>query len=193
MDGWWLVTWTTYGSWLPGDPRGFRTWRAKERISPPRRFAAHADDVYDPAKYANRYSLAIEQCGTGVRLDSNHRQVAMHAIIGDLTALTLPGAVIAIADSHVHLVAQFGGLPIRPTVGRLKSVATRAMKDADSNFDPKRSWTKGCHMESLNDEASLDAACRYVAGHVSQGAVVYTWPGYEFALPSDGEAVGLGG
>ncbi len=23
MDRYWLLTWTTYGSWLPGDPRGF--------------------------------------------------------------------------------------------------------------------------------------------------------------------------
>src|SRR5258708_5776120 len=22
MDRWWLLTWHTYGSWLPGDPRG---------------------------------------------------------------------------------------------------------------------------------------------------------------------------
>ena len=22
MDRWWLLTWTTYGTWLPGDPRG---------------------------------------------------------------------------------------------------------------------------------------------------------------------------
>jgi hypothetical protein len=23
MDRFWLLTWTTYGTWLPGDPRGF--------------------------------------------------------------------------------------------------------------------------------------------------------------------------
>ncbi len=23
MDRYWLLTWTTYATWLPGDPRGF--------------------------------------------------------------------------------------------------------------------------------------------------------------------------
>lgn len=23
MDRYWLITWTMYGNWLPGDPRGF--------------------------------------------------------------------------------------------------------------------------------------------------------------------------
>lgn len=183
MNGWWLVTWTTYGSWLPGDARGFRTWRGRERVAPPRRFATHSDDVYEPARYVTRYREAVAQCSTGVCLNVTHRQVALKAIVEDVNALNLPAAVLAVADWHVHLVAQFGGLPIRPTVGRFKSEATRAIKAADDNYEPKRSWTKGCHMESLKDDASLDAACRYVAGHVLQGAVVYTWPGYEFALP----------
>ncbi len=124
-----------------------------------------------------------------MRLKVPHRQVALNAIVADVNELNVHVAVLAVADWHVHLVAQFGGLPIRPTVGRLKSVATRAIKDADETFDPKRSWTKGCHMESFTDDASLDAACRYVAGHATRGAVVYTWPGYEFALPAcDGQS-----
>jgi hypothetical protein len=35
MDKYWLVTWVTYGSWLPGDPRGFRTFRGREYVPPP--------------------------------------------------------------------------------------------------------------------------------------------------------------
>jgi hypothetical protein len=191
MNGWWLVTWTTYGSWLPGDPRGFRTWRGYERVAPPPRFATNSDDTYEPTKYSDRYAKAKTLCSAAVRLNTDHRATAVRAIVSDVDAMQIPAAVLAVADWHVHFVGQFGSRPIRPTVGRLKSVATRAIKELDNNFDPKRSWTKGCHMKSLNDDASLIAACRYVARHAAQGAVVYTWPGCEFALGGDGEAVGL--
>src|SRR5947209_816005 len=32
MDRYWFLTWTTYGTWLPGDARGFvgRVWSADE-------------------------------------------------------------------------------------------------------------------------------------------------------------------
>jgi len=44
-----LITWTTYGHWLPGDPRGFRTRGAKEFVPPPQRYTN--GESYEPDKY----------------------------------------------------------------------------------------------------------------------------------------------
>ena len=30
-----FLTWTTYGSWLPGDDRGWRKWKAGEQLPQP--------------------------------------------------------------------------------------------------------------------------------------------------------------
>src|SRR5258708_35638890 len=55
---WWLVTWSTYGSWLPGDPRGFQIWRGQEYVPPPKRYAKPGEDTYDRSKYVQRHQEA---------------------------------------------------------------------------------------------------------------------------------------
>ena len=55
---WWLVTFGTYGVWLPGDPRGFQTWRGREYVPPPARYAKPGEATYDPAPHRTRYAAA---------------------------------------------------------------------------------------------------------------------------------------
>jgi len=33
MRKWFHITFSTYGAWLPGDPRGFRAWKHKRHSS----------------------------------------------------------------------------------------------------------------------------------------------------------------
>ncbi|MCG3179184.1 MAG: hypothetical protein BIFFINMI_01517 [Phycisphaerae bacterium] len=54
----WLVTWSTYGAWLPGDPRGFQTRRGRQHVPPPVRYAAPGEDVYDARRYRALFEYA---------------------------------------------------------------------------------------------------------------------------------------
>src|SRR5437016_14655262 len=69
----WFVTWTTYGSWLPGDRRGFRTLRGKEYIPPPRRYAKPGEEDYNPKNYADRYRQAKKAVPLPVRLSEEEK------------------------------------------------------------------------------------------------------------------------
>jgi hypothetical protein len=166
----WLVTWTTYGSWLPGDPRGFRTFRAKEYVPPPARYARDGEPTYDPSDYADRYAKAKEQVPHAVTLTREEQNAALQAIVDELTCLHIPTDIVAVNTDHVHLIARFGSHSIRPTVGRLKSGATRAIPNPG---DRKRIWTKNCHMESLNSDEDLHNAVAYVRCHREQGAIIW--------------------
>ena len=54
MAKWWLVSWTTYGTWLPGDERGYCTWRKRTYVAPPKRFAK-------PGEPQHRHGCCAEQ------------------------------------------------------------------------------------------------------------------------------------
>jgi hypothetical protein len=174
MTVWWLITWGTYGSWLPGDPRGFRTWRRREYVPPTYGKAQSGERIYDPAAYTERLDESRSRLtSTAVSLTVHERREACSALVVEIAAVRIVPAILAVAKHHAHLISQFGDLEIRPTVGRLKAAATRSMKDP--SFDPPSVWAKGCHMESLNSENDFVAAYQYVEQHGAQGAVIHKW------------------
>ena len=175
---WWLVTWTTYASWLPGDPRGFRMWRGREYIPPPKRYAKPGEPTYTPGPYRERHAIYKAATGTPVRLTTAEQVLLLPALVAEIDAIPLVAAIISIAAQHVHLLAQFGTMPIRRIVGRLKAAATRIWHEQGG--DSSRLWSRNCDMKSKADRASLRAAHKYVRDHRDHGAVVHTWNGVSF-------------
>lgn len=175
MDKWWLVTWTTYGTWLPGDPRGFRTWRGTEYVPPPRRYARLNESTYNRADYADKHANARELSDPAVVLTPVHQNVALSAILKDIETIPLYASAIAVGASHIHLLAKFAERRIRATVGRLKAAATRAIHDADATFQPKRIWAKECHMKSKETEADYRTALNYIKRHFLEGALIHVF------------------
>lgn len=171
---WWLVTWGTYGSWLPGDPRGFKTWRKREYIPPVFGKAQPGEPVYDPAAFSQRHRRARDSCGDAVILCPQDVRLCCQAMVRDLSQISVAPAILSIAPTHCHLVAKFGALKIRSVVGRLKFAASREVHDSGSRMG--RIWAKGCHMKSLPRPEAFDEAIRYVADHKSAGALVHQWP-----------------
>jgi len=142
---WWLVTWTTYASWLPGDPRGFRMWRGREYIPPPKRYAKPGEPTYRPAPYRERHTMYKATSGAPVRLASAEQALLLPAIVAEVDAIPLVAAIVSIDVQHVHLLAQFGTMPIRRIVGRLKAAATRAWREQGG--DTSRLWSRNCDMK----------------------------------------------
>jgi hypothetical protein len=145
-------------------------------VPPPKRYAAGNETPYCAAEYTEQYRLSQEISDDSVALSSEQRRTACDACVADINEIGLAASAIAVGAAHTHLLARFGSRPIRPTVGRLKSKMTRAIKDADASFDPKRTWSKGCHPRSCKDEREYHAKFRYVVRHGDEGAVVHVWP-----------------
>ncbi len=172
MPLWWFVTWSTYGWWLPGDPRGFQTRRGREYVPPPARYAGPSERPYDAAQYRGRWRYARRLCPEAVRLTPEEQQLALDAVVNDIGQLQVAPRILGFGATHVHLVAKFGLLKIRPTVGRWKSHATRALPNPGTR---RRVWAEGCHMKSLTDEEAFNNAVNYVRDHVNEGALIHEW------------------
>lgn len=161
------------GSWLPGDPRGFRTRRGREYVAPPAPYAKDGEPIYDPEHYRERYERAKVLAPNAVRLTTEELDLAKAALLKEVAGLPLRPLVLAVGRQHFHLVSEFHGTWIRTTVGRLKAAITLAIPNPG---DRKRLWTKECNMESLEGDAAVCNAVHYVYEHVHEGAQVHVWP-----------------
>jgi hypothetical protein len=140
MAKWWLISWTTYATWLPGDERGYRTWRGKKYIPPPKRYANPGEAIYVPSAYAAVYELAKATSDEAVYLTRAEMKTALTAIVEEIADTPVVPAIMSIGNWHVHWLCHFGTLKIRPTVGRVKAAATRELNAA--GFQGKRPWTR---------------------------------------------------
>jgi hypothetical protein len=175
---WWLVTWSTYGSWLPGDPRGFQTWRGKEYVPPPKRYAKAGEATYNAAIYSQRLQESKStMTGEVVHLSIAHRQCVLNAVIEQIRKLPLIPAALSVSREHCHLLSKFGALKIRPTIGVLKGEATKALREAGLSCE--RIWSRECHPKSKREGHEFEIALRYVKNHETENAATHIWPAFQ--------------
>ncbi len=174
MANWWLVSWTTYATWLPGDERGYCTWRGRQYIPPPKRYAKPGEPTYQASDHVVLHELAQEISEEPVYFSPEQMEAALAVIVAEIAQIPIVPAIISLGRWHVHWLCHFGTLRIRPTVGRLKAAATRELNAG--GFQGKRPWTKGCNMRSKPTRRACRNAYRYVRDHKDQGCLVYEWP-----------------
>jgi hypothetical protein len=173
MLNWWLVSWTTYATWLPGDKRGYCTWRGERYVPPPKRYAKPGELIYNPKEHIAIREFAQSISEEPIYFTHDEMEIALGAIVDEIAEIPVIPAIIALGPWHVHWLCHFGKLKIRPTVGRVKAAATRMLNDC--GFAGKRPWTKGCNMKSKATRIECRNAYRYVRNHIDQGCLVHEW------------------
>lgn len=83
----WLITISTYGQWLPGNPRGFQAGRSRLHVPSPRRSADPGERTYDPDEFARLHEWCLERPEPSVRLTRAWQKAALDAIAGQLDDL----------------------------------------------------------------------------------------------------------
>jgi REP element-mobilizing transposase RayT len=147
-----FLTWTTYGTWLPGDERGW--------VEGPGRFRAP-----QPRLQAVAHMLLKE--GACV-LNPDQRRLVEDTIVRHCAIRDWQLHAVNCRTNHVHVVVTARE---RPQVVRdqFKAWCTRRLKERQraGNADPSQPvrahwWTERGSERWLNDEVSLDEAIRYV-------------------------------
>jgi len=156
----WFLTWTTYGTWLPGDDRGFvsRVPQADGthivRNTPDTPHDAAIGDVHAAAQRRMK--------GSPVRLTAAHAAVVDQAILE--TASRHPVAVIAysIMEDHVHLLCQ-SELTGSDLQQLFKGTSSRRLGQSAELTNSPRWWTEGGskrHIKKGDDPtAVIDFIC----------------------------------
>ena len=169
---------TTYGTWLPNDPRGSYSKEIYSQqlwmlgcIKYGRQNSAPARDVLTKFWAA----AAPELSRPPFFIDDRSRPIIAAGFSRVVQRLAIKIPACAIMNDHVHVFVLRSRYRIEYIVNQLKGAATRALK-------LKRTpWARGCWKLFIKDTDALLAAVEYVrANPISAGLAAQAW---DFVTP----------
>ncbi len=137
-----LITWTTYGTWLQGDGRGYVK---NGKIHPANK----------GLEQSNRFSKSQD----AVMLSKTQQQLVKEAIMKEAKLQSQRIYALAVQSNHVHIVAEFIQLPIAKIVAYYKKAGRLALKALGYTG---KLWTRGYDKRFCFDEESLKRRIKYV-------------------------------
>lgn len=140
-----FLTWVTYGTWLPGDVRGWVEYRHGWQLpDSARELEAAARMTEDTCRLTEEQRDAVER---QIAETCHHRGWHLHAV--------------DCRSNHVHVVVSATDTRPKKIRTDLKAWATRCLKQ---QFDAKREnwWAERGSIRYLYDEDSLESAVLYV-------------------------------
>jgi len=157
---------TTYGTWLPGDPRGFRDHGHR----------VHSSGDYKSPPPAGEHAGLLDRSRRAVKskivLPPEHRQAVAGSLVSKLDELGHPVRILAVNATHVHLMVRVGQRDAKPVIGLAKQ---RASLDARSWLQGGL-WAQGCHLVRVFSDEHYHTLIRYIAEHADEGAFVWVHP-----------------
>jgi REP element-mobilizing transposase RayT len=139
------VTWTTYGTWLQGDERGY----VKDGEILPANDKLRRDNE-------NRLVKKV------VRFGGKEKRIVATAIKNEAAKYKMPLRALAVCSNHVHAVVGCSDFRIESIVRRFKQAGRIAL--ISQGVDGKV-WTAGFDKRFCFDEQGLKARIAYVKQH----------------------------
>ena len=140
-----MLTWTTYGSWLQGDERGY--------VKDGRILHGDKELVALCEKFQKEHT---------VKLTHNEKDIVRLAILNEAERIGQTVEALAVCSNHIHLVSRYFPEPIGRTVSRFKNVAAAALR---SDGRAGRVWTRGFDKRFCFDQQDLIRRIQYVNNH----------------------------
>lgn len=176
-NNWYHVITNTYGTWLRGDPRGWRE----------RHHRKHVDGDYKnppkPGTWERIYALSQRLMKrNAVHLDLELARIAVQSVVQCLHDDGVHVLVATLDDHHLHLVGKFVDDEPRARMGWAKLAATKAVKafvsEHPEQFDldlklGEGIWQKRCKVVPIADRSHQLQATNYVAEHSLRGAEMW--------------------
>jgi REP element-mobilizing transposase RayT len=145
-DRWtYFITWSTYGSWLPGDARGWRKRQNGEQR--PRPFLA------DWCREQMRYEAVL--------LSENDRRTIHNACQEHCDYRGWVLLAVHARTNHVHAVVIANAAP-RVVRNQFKANCTRSLRTQEIPLDAKQPWVKGGDIEVLDTDDDVENCVQYV-------------------------------
>ena len=157
----WLITWTTYGSWLPGDPRGFVSAvdDGDGRSVIHNVFGTEYDrNVPKLARFAAR-----RMRGRPIRLTQPQAQIVLQQVHETIAYRAWQLHAAAVMANHVHVVVEVAGDPDPSEILKsLKEYASRALNQKWQRPANGTWWTESGSRRVLKASDAIIAAAEYV-------------------------------
>ena len=142
-----MVTWTTYGTWLQGDDRGW----VKDA------------EVLGANKKLETVSKKKLQNGP-VRLKRREKEIVRNCILEQAQRRGENIRAIAVFSNHVHVIVDRCNDEIESVVRKYKAGATAKLHKAGFGC-AKKIWTRGFDKRYCCDNKELKTRVKYVVEH----------------------------
>jgi hypothetical protein len=164
---WYHIILTTYGAWLYGDARGFRTRHHREHVegdykNPP------PPGKYQDREEQSRKSLEHEP----PRLSKSLRPVVGVAVKERLETLGATVVCVAVSGQHVHFLAKMIPSQVRDWTGAVKRHAWFVLRERGWSG---KLWGKGRKTVPIKDRRQQLNAYQYILDHADEGAWTWRW------------------
>ena len=143
-----FLTWTTYGTWLSGDDRGWVDHKD-----------AGAHVPYKPANVALSAAMTKAMGQEAVRFSERQRTTVEESIRESCRLNNWTVHALGVRSNHVHVVLSSGNAAPEKVMTHLKAYASRALNDI---FGPRRWWTRHGSTRYVKTASSLFKAVEYV-------------------------------
>ena len=192
---WFHCSGTTYGTWLRGDPRGWRARDHREHVDGDYRSPPPAG-MYDKLHQYSRHLMKREE----VLLDWEHRVIACREMGQSLILHGIQLVELSVGAAHYHLLARFTpvgsercpGIPIpglpegrepdtyellvriaRHFLGIAKKDSARALSNMGL-VTPGGVWAVRGSVKPILDRQHQINVIHYIRDHAAEGAAVWS-------------------
>ena len=140
-----FITWTTYGTWLPGDARGWR--KTKKGDQPPQPLLEEwcRDRMTESPVLLN--DTQRDKVEVVCREHAGIRGWVLHAV--------------SARSNHVHLAVTADKAP-KIVRDQFKANATRVLRQAPDAITNEKVWTRGGDCEIVDGEDELERVVQYI-------------------------------
>lgn len=179
-NDWYHCTLHTYGTWLRGDPRGWRARHHREHVE--------GDYKHPPPKglYEKLHGRSKSLMTRDV-VEIDNRPViefVLYTLVRRFEQYQVPFAIGSFDGVHAHLLIQCADHNPRILVGIAKQYATAQLKAHGSavGFDGislkigEGIWGKRSHATPIKTSSHYDRTHLYISDHRFFGAAVWTLP-----------------
>jgi hypothetical protein len=167
-NDWYHLMSHTYGTWLPGDPKGFRTRHGR----------VHVEGDYKNPPPAGRDAALWERSKKlmkreAVHLDVAQRQRAVDEILKSFQKRNIEVKSLSVDRVHLHGLVRVTDHDPRHHMGVAKRECSHYMKVA--GLAPVGGlWAVRCEVVPIADQIHFGNVDDYILDHAEQGAAV--WP-----------------
>jgi len=141
-----MVTWTTYGTWLPGDERGY--------VNNQGQTLPGNKGLLQISKERQKYPT--------VKLNKQEKKIAEQIILDEARKIGHQIIALAVCTNHIHLLAKPHQQSIDNIIGRYKSITTRAFWGYGRKG---KIWARGFDKQFCYTIKELTARINYIQKH----------------------------
>ncbi len=163
----WLLTSTTYGTWLPGDNRGsvtsVRDYRGTDRATKSRVEHDLPGEPWEPAIKGLQRSAGALIGQSPVLLTGDQAQLVCKQFVETAEVRGWRLLAAAVMANHFHIVVGADArIDSTKLLGDFKAWASRALSRHSGEREKGRWFTTGGSRRPLKDDHAIEAAVNYV-------------------------------